>query len=670
MKTVAQSNFMASHASFGVMNELNLRLRSSTSGKERSDWAGLWILLGLGAFLLLAAAVCRGEEDAFTAKRTERFNATLAAGSTLRIENVSGDIVAKPGGEFSAVVAIAASGTTRERADDLLRATRVAQLREDGEYTLTTEWPSLFRRPGGHGMSLDLRGRGRGERGCQDCRITARYEVTVPKGVRAILHTVNGDVRAEGLDAALDLQTVNGAVTALGAAASVTAQSVNGKVDVASRLFPSDASMDLKTINGPITLSLARDARFDLDCSTMNGTILSTFPLPAKVEAPEAPEAPRAAPSPPAPTRPRPARRVIVRHDGDDVVVDVEELRREIEESMKQVDIEVRDSLRGMNDSLRDVGRGLKRLKILGNHRSYIGSIGRGGGKMRLSTLNGSIAVLVSGTRESEARALVLERPRVVVAVPEIHVRAPRPLVRVMPRTLIAPVPKESEDSIVRGDVSGDFLATSGGGTYQIGRVSGTVKILTDFGEIHVASAGAGAELKTSGGDIRIGPVGGDLKAQTLAGDIRAGAVGGSISVETSGGDIRVERVGASAGARTGGGDIVLPSVNGDVEAQTEGGDVRVGIAAREVKGGISIRDGGGDVTLTLPSDFRGDVSLEVRDGDSQETLIRSDFPEIAVTRRRDSQRASGVLNGGGPKVVVQTRSGTIRLRKGPPAGS
>jgi DUF4097 and DUF4098 domain-containing protein YvlB len=659
---------MKNDASLQAMSEKNSHARLFPPCKERSDRVGLWILPGLGALLLLAAAFSRGEEAAFTARRTERFNANLTAGSTLRIENVSGDIVAKPGRELSAVVTITASAPTQEKANDLLRETRVTQLREEEEYTLTTEWPSSFGRRGDHGrfMSFDTRRPNRGTTRCEDCKITAQYEVAIPKGVRAILHTVNGDVRAEaGVDAALDLQTVNGAVTALGAVASVTAQSVNGKVDVSSQTFPPDASMNLKTINGPITLTLARNARFDLDASTMNGTIVSTFPLPARVEAPEAPQAPQSprkaesSAEPPA----RGSRRVIVRDDGEDVVVDVEALRKEIEESMKEVDVEMRDSLR-------DVKREIKRLKIFESHRSYSGSIGQGGGKMRLSTLNGSIAVLASGTKESEAKALVPERHRFAVAVPEIHVRTARPRVRVLPRAVIAPAPGEAEEPIVRGDVSGDFLATSGGGSYQIGRVTGTVKILTNSGEIHVASAGAGADLKTSGGDIQIGPVGGDLKAQTLAGDIRAGAVGGSISVETSGGDIRVERVGASAGARTGGGDIILPSVKGGVEARTGGGDVRVAIVAREVKAGVSIRDSGGDVTLTLPSDFRGEVSLEVRDGDSQETLIRSDFPEIAVTRQRDSQRASGVLNGGGPKVVVQTHSGMIRLRKGPTAGN
>jgi DUF4097 and DUF4098 domain-containing protein YvlB len=663
------SNFLTNDASLQAMNRKNNHAGLFSPGGERSDWVGLWILLGLGALLLLVAAVSRGEEAAFTAKRTERFNAVLAAGSTLRIENVSGDIVAKPGRELSAVVTIAASGTTQEKANDLLRATRILQANEDGEYSLTTEWPSLFRPRAGR-KDPGLRGADRGQKWCQDCKIIARYEVAVPRGLRVILNTVNGDVRAEELDSALELQTVNGAVAALGAVSSVKAQSVNGKVDIAARSFPSDASMNLKTINGPITLTLARNTRFDLDASTMNGTIVSTFPLPVKAEAPETPEPPRNAEIP-APARPRAQRRVVVRHEGDDVVVDVEELRREIEESMKQVDVEVRDSLRGMNDSLREVNREMRRMKIFENQRHYSGSIGQGGGKMRLSTLNGSIAVLASGSRESEARALVPERQRVVVAIPEIHVRAPRPLVRLQPRAVVPPVPPgESEDSIVRGDVSGDFLATSGGGTYRIGRVSGTVKILTNSGEIHVASAGSGADLKTSGGDIQIGPVGGDLKAQTLAGDIRAGAVNGSVSVETSGGDIRVERVGASAGARTGGGDIVLPSVAGGVEARTQGGDVRVGVTARDVKGGVSIRDEGGNVTLMLPSDFRGEVSLEVRDGDPQETLIHSDFPEITLTRQHDLQKASGVLNGGGPRVVVLTHSGTIRLRKGPSAGS
>ncbi|HXM75856.1 MAG TPA: DUF4097 family beta strand repeat-containing protein, partial [Thermoanaerobaculia bacterium] len=282
------------------------------------------------------------------------------------------------------------------------------------------------------------------------------------------------------------------------------------------------------------------------------------------------------------------------------------------------------------------------------------------------------------GTRESDAKPLVARRS-FVVTIPRVDVR-PNVRVRIpsMPRIEVRTGRKHShaeadlseEAAVVRGDVAGDFLATAGGGTYRIGNVSGKVNILTHSGEIHVESAGAGADVKTYGGDIRIGPVLGNLKAQTLAGDIRAGSVGGSVSADTSGGDIRIDRIGGSADARTAGGDIVLPAVAGGVRIETAGGEVRVGLISREARGGVTIRNSGGDVTLTLPSNFRGEIDLNASDTDLEETAIRTDFPEISVTRRSGSQQGTGTLNGGGPRVTIKTSSGSIRIRKGPAAAS
>jgi DUF4097 and DUF4098 domain-containing protein YvlB len=629
--------------------------------KRRPDWGSLWILLGLGMLLMLAAALAGAEEGSFTAKRTEHFNATLTSRSSIRIENVSGDIVASPGKEFSAVVTTTVTAPSQSRADEALRRVRIIQSRDDDEYSLETHWPNSRE----FSFSEERERRRRVVERCRGCKVTTRYEIVVPPGVKTALRTVNGEIQSRDLDGELDLHSVNGSVRASGTRRSVSAQTVNGKVEIVAQAFPADASADLQTINGAITLTLPKNARFDLAASTTNGAIASTFPLPRRAETPEPGESARRPEKPERPGEPRArvARPVVVRHEGDDVVVDVEALEKELEESMKHVDVEVRDSLRGAN-------RELRRLKIFDMRREYRGSVGQGGGKVRLTTLNGSIMLLASGTEASDVRSIVPERQRFAVTIPEIRVRVPKTIVRIPPHAMISPGESE-EESVVRGDVAGDFLATSAGGTYRIGRVSGNVKILTHSGQIHVASAGAGADLKTYGGDIQIGPVNGDLRAQTLAGDVRAGVVAGSIVVETSGGDIRVERVGGSAGARTGGGDIVLPSVRGGLEAQTGGGDVRVGILSREVKGGVSIRDSGGDVTLTLPADFRGEVELEVRDSDpTEETLIRSDFSEIAVTRQHGSQRAAGTLNGGGPKVLVRTQSGSIRLLKGPVAAN
>jgi hypothetical protein len=42
----------------------------------------------------------------------------------------------------------------------------------------------------------------------------------------------------------------------------------------------------------------------------------------------------------------------------------------------------------------------------------------------------------------------------------------------------------------------------------------------------------------------------------------------------------------------------------------------------------------------------------------------------VAISRGEDAQRAVGALNGGGGRITIRTSSGSIRLRKGPAAGS
>ncbi len=651
--------------------------RNAGSPVEKMDGAVLWLLAVLGAILmLLAAGTARGEE---TANRTDRISVSLPPGSTLRIENVSGDIVAAPGAESRAVATIVVSAPTKSRAEEILQSVRLVQTRNGSEFSIETRWPeSRWRFPSGRaGRRYFAR--------CSDCRINARFDVTVPAGVTAVLETVNGDVRARDLDGDLDLQTVNGKIEARGVRRSLHAETVNGNVTAEAIAASRGASFELETVNGAVNLTLPKDARFDLSASTMHGSIASTFALPPRPEEIAEDLIRKKAREERADRR---SVRKIVVHDGEEetVVVDLEELERELERSMRDVDIEIREAMREVEEGARAGARrgvrgGFRGFQILDPRRSYSGRVGDGGASVRLSALNGSILLLASGTRPEDAKPVVSERrsfvvtvpiqvrvPEMKVHVPEVRVNVPAVEVRVPEVQVIVPQPAVEARSVTRGDVAGDFLSTSGSGDYRIGRVSGRVKILTHSGEIVVASAGAGADVKTLGGDIRIGSVKGDLAAQTLAGDVRAEAVAGSARVETSGGDIRIVRVDGWLRARTGGGDIVVPLVGGTVAAETAGGDVRIAVAAKQVREGISITSGGGDVTLTLPSDFRGDVDLTVTEADPSEPAIRTEFPEISISRRDGTARGTGELNGGGEKVRVQTSSGTIRLRRGPAA--
>ncbi|MEP6802083.1 MAG: DUF4097 family beta strand repeat-containing protein [Acidobacteriota bacterium] len=651
----------------------NSRRAFSARRASESDAPGLWIVFAIGLLLMLAAALLRADDSGNLARKSERFNATLPPRSTLRVLNVSGDVIATSGREFSAVCQTSVTASTKARAEEILARTRTVQVRDGDELRLESRWPEMGEESGWPSRSsrpFAWRSSSR----CRDCRITMQYEVVLPPGVMAVLHTVNGEVRIQDIDGELDAQTVNGNVTVRGSRRGVRAQTVNGRIEVVAASAPQGAVLDLRTVSGGILLTLPKETRFDLAASSMNGSIVSTFPFtPAKLGG-AVPEPPVVANTDRAERRARaerarPHHHVVVERKGDDTIVDVPELERELEESMKDIDVQVRESLR-------DADRQIGRMKFLMPGGEYKGSIGQGGARVRVSTLTGRIAILATNTRESEATPLV-ERRSFVVTIPRVEVRGGDIQVRV-PRAPRLPRPPRAmghdpmrdadhpeDEAVVRGDVAGDFLATAGAGTYRVGRVSGKVNILTHSGEIHIGAAGSSADLKTYGGDIQIGPVSGDLKAQTLAGDIRAGAVTGAVSADTSGGNVIIDRIGGSADVKTGGGDVVLPAVGGSVHIETGGGEVRVGLTGREAKGGATIRNAGGDVTLTLPANFRGEIELTASDADLDETAIRSDFPEVTVTRRSGSQQATATLNGGGPRVTVRTSSGSIRIRRG-----
>src|SRR5262249_52175527 len=101
------------------------------------------------------------------------------------------------------------------------------------------------------------------------------------------------------------------------------------------------------------------------------------------------------------------------------------------------------------------------------------------------------------------------------------------------------------------------------------------------------------------------------------------------------------------------------------VRASSAGGEIRLGLLGCDAKNGVTIRNDGGDVTLAVPAECKAEVELVVTGADEEETVIRSDFPELNVAKKAGTQRATASLNGAGERISIRPTSGTIRLRKG-----
>jgi hypothetical protein len=106
--------------------------------------------------------------------------------------------------------------------------------------------------------------------------VNVDFTVRLPKGVRFVGRTVNGQVEAKSLEADTEGHTVNGNVR-LSTAGAATGETVNGSI-VASVGKINSASR-FSTVNGGITLEMPPCAAAEVHAGTKNGHIHTDFPL-------------------------------------------------------------------------------------------------------------------------------------------------------------------------------------------------------------------------------------------------------------------------------------------------------------------------------------------------------------------------------------------------------
>lgn len=643
---------------------------------RREGRALVWALAVAALVLLSLAAGLKAQAKEWNAKasRTETFNASGDLRS-LAVQTVNGRVEVVAGTAFRAEVDVTAWGATDSDAKKNLGAVKVRFENENGNLSLHTEEPGVTVRRSGRGWNVQ-------SRDDDQWRSETKYRITVPASLAVNVSAVNGGVSVTDVAAPLELTTVNGKITLAGGRRDTKLNTVNGAIEAGFAELPKGAHLDVRAVNGAIALTLPAKAGFRLEGHTMSGEILSSFALPA-------PALPEAVVEREEANAAREKIRVEQRKLRDEIRK--REREREREKSRKDagdedivIDLsELNEAMAELNREMADLGHEISRSITVNLNHTYEGAVGDGGATVRVSNLNGRILILAEGTTEAQAKRLTSPRATRVVTIPPLP-RMPRIVVRERPALApvpavppvpgvaalapLAPVPPDPWGrSIVVGDVAGDYAPAIASGDVTVGKVSGRATITSRSGQIRLKEAGKGAEVSTAGGDIRVESVTGDLKATTFGGDIRAGSVSGDARLETSGGDVVVRFAAGAVIARTGGGDVTLKKVRGPVTARTSGGTISCEITSTAAAGG-DLATSGGDVTVTLPANYRADLDVRVSGVEPDADAIVSQFPDVTISRRRGSVSGEGKLNGGGPKLTIRSNSGTVTIRKGPAA--
>ena len=208
--------------------------------------------------LLAVAAALQGTQDF-------RWSGTVAAGKTIEIKGVNGDI--RAGIATGNQVEVTAVKRAR-RSDPESVEIKVVEGSEG--VTICALYPSRRQV-----NSCDSR---HGGQSTENNDVSVSFTVKVPAGVKFEGSTVNGSVTATGLRADARASTVNGSVE-VETTGEAEAETVNGDVKVEMGRIAGTGGMEFSTVNGGIDVTIPDGVGLDVSASTTNGDISTDFPL-------------------------------------------------------------------------------------------------------------------------------------------------------------------------------------------------------------------------------------------------------------------------------------------------------------------------------------------------------------------------------------------------------
>jgi len=129
-----------------------------------------------------------------------------------------------------------------------------------------------------------------------------------------------------------------------------------------------------------------------------------------------------------------------------------------------------------------------------------------------------------------------------------------------------------------------------------------------------------------------------------------------SVRVENTNGHVQVTGLAGAVEASTTNGGVSGRGLKGRVEASTTNGGVEVDVDAVHTDG-IRLETTNGGVSLTLPSSAKADIEAQVTNGGIDTGSLN--IERIGQSSRR---RLEGRLNGGGPRVRLETTNGGVHI--------
>ncbi len=152
-------------------------------------------------------------------------------------------------------------------------------------------------------------------------------------------------------------------------------------------------------------------------------------------------------------------------------------------------------------------------------------------------------------------------------------------------------------------------------------------------------------------------PAEAEVEATSSNGSIEVRGLGGRARLETDNGSIKADGVHGSLSAHSDNGTIKALDVHGAIEAETTNGAINAEIATADLAEDVSLETTNGSIELRLDAGVAASVHGRTRNGS-----VSTDFPGGTQDRRKKTLDLD--INGGGPRIELESSNGSIRVRQ------
>jgi hypothetical protein len=259
-----------------AMNELNqLQSFMLQTGSLIASWSDV-VVPTVNASTSVVPTSCVSNVVSQEARGSDEFrwNGNIAAGGSIEIRGINGEIVAdSASGSEAQVVAL-----KKSRHSDV-NSVHIKVEQNANHVTICALYPNTRGEyPSSCSSGYDNNGLDDDSNTVRNNDVSVDFTVHVPAQVAFVGKTVNGGISVSSLSGNVVTKTVNGSIK-ISTTGYAEAATVNGEINAKFTDGNWPKLLSFKTVNGEINLDLPASLSATVDAKTLNGSINSDFPL-------------------------------------------------------------------------------------------------------------------------------------------------------------------------------------------------------------------------------------------------------------------------------------------------------------------------------------------------------------------------------------------------------